>query len=531
MTSMEEVHSFLSQIPGLAESVTMDKAMSFVRLASQLKDEIILAQAADYDLAAAPTEIPENVRSFLGCATDMPEDFVSGCWSAFSDTIWSYDNDGRSTGRDAQMFRDFGLDHLLSARTLFPPTKQCTTPGCLNSNLLKDKDGLRKVVLFTLSDGACATYAVHLHCSQCKTTYHNNYSVCNGVRTYYAGIPNAIQVGEHQYVEREVLGLFIGLMLISWTSATNAARVYDTCLSKPENRPDHKDWPPTRSFKLRTEHVWDGFLILSLLEDYVERNEILEVPHTGEQNVRFNNAIRKRNARFRLCGQPEWAHYCDKCMRVWKDGDGLKKLHVLVIDGITIGHPCCGVHDCPEPLITNRHRFCRGHDHRHHICAVEGCEQPVEPTFMTCPIVEHRQLELTHKTRDKALFQLRGRLQRATVSHPNDAFEAEVTAEEVEEMTIRDSNQGDCEAAKDPSGNRKIRALFGRRRTHNEQIFVRPCGIIVAHATFYASESVSQTVDMLQKVFHVEGSKPDIVIYDNNCTLYKYLRVIQYKPE
>jgi hypothetical protein len=93
--------------------------MSFVRLASQLEDEIILAQAADYDPAAAPTEIPENVRSFLGCATDMPEDFVSGCWSAFSDTIWSYDNDGRSTGRDAQMFRDFGLDHLLCTTNYF----------------------------------------------------------------------------------------------------------------------------------------------------------------------------------------------------------------------------------------------------------------------------------------------------------------------------------------------------------------------------------------------------------------------------
>ncbi|KAJ7937486.1 hypothetical protein B0H13DRAFT_1588458 [Mycena leptocephala] len=60
---------------------------------------------------------------------------------------------------------------------LFPPNKQCTTPRCLNSKLLKDKDSVRKVVLFTLSDGACATYAVYLHCSYCKTTYHNNYSV------------------------------------------------------------------------------------------------------------------------------------------------------------------------------------------------------------------------------------------------------------------------------------------------------------------------------------------------------------------
>jgi hypothetical protein len=80
---------------------------------------------------------------------------------------------------------------------------------------------------------------------------------------------------------------------------------------------------------------------------------------------------------------------------------------------------------------------------------------------MTCPIAEHHQLELTHKTRDTALFQLCGHLQSATVSHPNDTLEAEVIAEEVEEMTIRDPNKGNCEAAKDPNGNRKIQALFG----------------------------------------------------------------------
>lgn len=28
---------------------------------------------------------------------------------------------------------------------------------------------------------------------------------------------------------------------------------------------------------------------------------------------------------------------------------------------------------------------------------------------------------------------------------------------------------------------------------------------------------------MLQKVFHVDGSMPEIVIYDNNCQLYQYL--------
>ncbi|KAJ6564878.1 hypothetical protein DFH09DRAFT_1475350 [Mycena vulgaris] len=262
MSSMDEVLQFLSKVPGLKEAIGMDKAMAFVRLAALLKDEIILAQKSSYDPSTAPNELPEHVRTFLGGATDMPDQFVTGCWAAFNQTIWAYEAVGSSSGKDAQMFRDFGLDHLLSARMLFPPSKTCTTPGCLNTSLLREKDGLAKVVLFTLSDGACATYAGHLHCRQCRTNYYNNYSVRDGIRTYYADVPAAIQVSQHHFIERE-----------------------------PETCPEHKDWPPERSFKMCTEHVWDGFLILSLLEDYEQRDRVLSVPDTGEQSVRFTEAM------------------------------------------------------------------------------------------------------------------------------------------------------------------------------------------------------------------------------------------------
>ncbi|KAK7018933.1 hypothetical protein R3P38DRAFT_2393702, partial [Favolaschia claudopus] len=94
---------------------------------------------------------------------------------------------------------------------------------------------------------------------------------------------------------------------------------------------------------------------------------------------------------------------------------------VVVIDGITIGHPCCGVFNCPKPLISNRHRFCDKHDHHHKMCAVEDCQAPNEAGYMTCTEPDHRLLETTHKKRDKAFFQLRGRLQRSNVAHPNDA--------------------------------------------------------------------------------------------------------------
>jgi hypothetical protein len=48
MSTLDEVFEFLSHVPGLKEAVGkeavgMDKAMVFVRLAAQLKDEIVLA--------------------------------------------------------------------------------------------------------------------------------------------------------------------------------------------------------------------------------------------------------------------------------------------------------------------------------------------------------------------------------------------------------------------------------------------------------------------------------------------------------
>jgi len=50
----------------------------------------------------------------------------------------------------------------------------------------------------------------------CNTNYHHDYSVKNDVRTYYKGVPDVIEVGDHQFAEREVLNLFAGLMLVSW---------------------------------------------------------------------------------------------------------------------------------------------------------------------------------------------------------------------------------------------------------------------------------------------------------------------------
>jgi hypothetical protein len=299
------------------------------------------------------------------------------------------------------------------------------------------------------------------------------------------------------------------------TSATNGARVYNTCLSQPENQPDVWQF----GFELRPEQVWDGFCQLSLLEDHAQHHTTLTVPDDGTQKDRFTDAMKARNLHMQQAGQEEYAHACNKCVRVWEGLDGqpsresssvahphllssvwAEKCSVLVIDGITIGHPCCGILHCQRPLANNRHRYCPDHDGHHHICAVEGCLQlvaphssPDDPVRLTCDIEDHTMLEKKHKQRGSAFFQLRGKLQRAHVAHPVDSDAAQPTAEEVEEMGLDGDTDPAC-PSKPEAGNRKIRALFGRRRTHNEQIMIRPCGIIVARQTFFGSETTPQTV-------------------------------------
>ena len=74
--------------------------------------------------------------------------------------------------------------------------------------------------------------------------------------------------------------------------------------------------------KLRTEHVWDAFVIWTLHRQHEKRNELVVVPHSGEQKDCFTELMQKQNEEVINEGQEEIGHYCDKCMRVWEDEHG-----------------------------------------------------------------------------------------------------------------------------------------------------------------------------------------------------------------
>ena len=76
------------------------------------------------------------------------------------------------------------------------------------------------------------------------------------------------------------------LLLLNRLSAANCAKFYDLLFSQRETQSlEGEGWP--WGFKLRTEDVWDGFVILSLLPDCEVHQLHFEVLHTGLQKDCF----------------------------------------------------------------------------------------------------------------------------------------------------------------------------------------------------------------------------------------------------
>ena len=336
-------------------------------------------------------------------------------------------------------------------------------------------------------------------------------------------------------------------------SATNCARNYTLITKRAPNLPT--DWA---HLELDVDDVWNAFFLHTLLNQHEEREQTLVLPQRGyTQRERLLFAIRDENARMVGTGQEHWNHVCDKCCWVYEKGGVQRefscRLHIhispiscgfldelrsVVVDGVTIGHPCCSEHDCPIPLQSSRDRYCPVHTHLSDLCVVISCNEIAERNFKTCAHPDHRSLETKYDMASKAMFQLRHRLERVSRqthdSLPTDFASygdgsgdspqgPDVRYDQEVEVTADDCN------GKPASGNRPIRARFGRRRTHNDELCVASCGVILGRTTFYGSEApsavrvrFSQPID-LDLAHSAHAGFPDGLVPNTTITTGRHL--------
>ncbi|KAG1838382.1 hypothetical protein DFJ58DRAFT_733873 [Suillus subalutaceus] len=526
----------------LLEMLSFEDVLAFTSRASALKHDIMLPQLQTTPDNVLPDILPLSICEFLQLSTGLTMDTVLACWRAFKEIVWVMPSHHELAVEHERAFREHGQRLGLTSISLYPPHTHCTQSNCsiTQSQAPLKKAKSRQVVLHILR-GAIPTWSVHLICHTCNTIYMNNFCIAECRRWYYGGVPEYIQVADHHFVDWRLANLWVELHLKGHVSAQACANIYNSALSmREENKLGDAGWQ--FGFKLKNEHIWDAFIVLALTEDCA-RGVPLDVPNDGTQAHRFSAAMQAHNERIVREGQPELRHYCDTCMRTyWNDDGSVRKVQVVVTDGLSMGRPCCNIFRCRNPLANNRSRFCRQHldEGLDKVCAIVDCDMPISPGWKACTLPAHQEMECLHGEKMRANFQAAKRLQKMHAAQPNDAMVAQQlsdaldlefkdewytldpTTQSMKLFTLNNlSSTGELDATcdgKSELGNCKLRAKFGRSRTHNEQIVIRPCGIIVARATMVAAEAISNVLHMVKTMFSLPGAqKPEHIMYDSNC--------------
>lgn len=188
---------------------------------------------------------------------------------------------------------------------------------------------------------------------------------------------------------------------------------------------------------------------------------------------------------------------------------GLGKVSCVVIDGITLGHPCCSVHNCKIPLTRQRDRFCSQHAAEASKCSVKGCGQPVTKGSRVCGDQAHIEVERKYVEHGQTRFHDLQRLVNSNVVSLNnnvpDITDPSILGDLLDDSDVLEfdidrhgnvSQPGTSSTGTKPppAGRRRITARFGRARTHNEQIIVGCCGLIIGRVTFYGAEAVTSVI-------------------------------------
>ncbi|KAA1469595.1 hypothetical protein DENSPDRAFT_835230, partial [Dentipellis sp. KUC8613] len=520
MASLCEDVSALARCPDIYASLTTEDLGRFVRYARYIKCEVMLNMNGH--VGEPPIALPLYVFEFLRDVLGFDDAITSHCWSVLKDHVWASDGLPELSGAEAARFHAVGhkgerSSEWISSDMFYPPVLQCMHCDTLLKNMSRFA-----VVLFTRV-GARPGYTTSLLCPHCKIRYHPNYYIQDCVRCYYRGIPDAFQLEEHAFITVDLCKFFTALMVVAHVSGQGCAQVYNMTMADTKHvRP--RDWP--QSFTLRTDEVWRSFFWNALLRDHSEHGTLLTVPDEGNQESRLEFAMVRRNLQMVEEGQPARMHACDVCEK-FVEGTGykgLRSLRAVVTDGITIGHPCCAVHNCTRPLINNRHHYCSVHKSDVLKCAITACEARAERGYRTCSKPDHRRVEEIRNERGKAFFQLQQRLKKAFPG-PSYLFDANSDPDVLVDYSEDNDNNEDLpHGAKSDKGNRKLQSRFGRRCTHNEQLVVCCCGVVAARATMYGAEAISGVKDFLKSVYgHNPDNLPDVIFFDNNCRLQEHL--------
>lgn len=74
--TFEKIYELLKVCPGLSGVIGIENTMSFIRLATCLKEEILFKQPPGHDPSEPPDKLPQNMKDFIGSAAKILDAYV-----------------------------------------------------------------------------------------------------------------------------------------------------------------------------------------------------------------------------------------------------------------------------------------------------------------------------------------------------------------------------------------------------------------------------------------------------------------------
>jgi CxC5 like cysteine cluster associated with KDZ transposases/CxC6 like cysteine cluster associated with KDZ transposases len=187
-------------------------------------------------------------------------------------------------------------------------------------------------------------------------------------------------------------------------------------------------------------------------------------------------------------------------------------VQMVVVDGIVMGPKHCAFEDCTKDLANYKNGvFCVEHENSQgDLCRIQGCPNNKSPGIHTCQ--QHRERWHQHVIRfgRSTLLGVRRILRRSE-------------EERLPWLPAPNRNvQPHDQPAPANAPRNQPKSYFVAPRFYCVETICAPCGVVIAWVKFSKSESPTQILDFLDKVYPNPNSRPDYVCIDKGCQLLRH---------
>lgn len=529
--------------PDSYKTLTLNQLTSFTTLAAEF------LKRTDGVYGTSATEAPIEFISHC-LERGQPPSTWAGLWNLTYDSLASCNPNPTTIAEHGIPTSERPSNALVVPQHTFnPPTLHCLTCTTPRTGVHVTLDMREQVYGYLLGLNGIETVQYFSgYCRNCHATYTPCYLRKDNQRQYYTqseGQPkDYFQVTQHYFMTKQLANHYNQTQSIAVVSATNLVQLYNQTHAKEgttyPNTFSDTQFQRRMSFNVCTL----GLDINRLMRSFNERDVRLKSDAHGTDDQRFYAAMEEHLEWVRIEGTYHSSHVCSVCTEVTPipNTDEAKIMRAVVTDGVTLGYWCCSASEAQlralDPNSTANHcdqylarvidRYCPAHTRLlKNICPAQPCVNKVVAGKPTCSDPEHEAAYLEFKEQNTSLFGLPRRMKRpnthirldpSVLISPNTG-EVNITDEYLMNSEVQEREH---ESARDGGESQPTKKpLLSRKRTHNEQLVVSPCGMVLARKTFYKSESLPKVKEFIYEVFPDE--MPQVIFYDNACGLYQHI--------